>query len=413
MICCAARGNSHNDDLEQKCNRPRVAQGWDQSAECSSRKFNRRSAHSIDRDWRKVDVINALLIFIPIALVLEHLRPEAHTWIFFAAAVAIIPIAGLIVEATEHIAARTGDAVGGLLNATFGNAPELIIAVVALKAGLFDMVRASLIGAILANLLLALGIAFLLGGLRYHNQEYNAGATRVYSSMMLIAVISLIVPSAFNRFFSPDETIRQEELLNMGMVIVLLLAYALYLVFMLKTHAEFFAGANVEGEHHAAGEHWGVPRAVASLVVASVLAAWMSEILVGAAEGTGKALGMSQTFIGIVFLAIVGGAAESGSAIATARKNKMDLSMGIALGSCIQIALFVAPMLVLLSYVVAPRPLELSFGRAEMGSLFLAVLIGAIVSGDGRANWYKGVQLITVYTIIAFLFYFLPEAATP
>jgi Ca2+:H+ antiporter len=358
-------------------------------------------------------VINALLIFIPIALVLEHLRPEAHTWIFFAAAVAIIPIAGLIVEATEHIAARTGDAVGGLLNATFGNAPELIIAVVALKAGLFDMVRASLIGAILANLLLALGIAFLLGGLRYHNQEYNAGATRVYSSMMLIAVISLIVPSAFNRFFSPDETIRQEELLNMGMVIVLLLAYALYLVFMLKTHAEFFAGANVEGEHHAAGEHWGVPRAVASLVVASVLAAWMSEILVGAAEGTGKALGMSQSFIGIVFLAIVGGAAESGSAIATARKNKMDLSMGIALGSCIQIALFVAPMLVLLSYVVAPRPLELSFGRAEMGSLFLAVLIGAIVSGDGRANWYKGVQLITVYTIIAFLFYFLPEAATP
>jgi Ca2+:H+ antiporter len=357
-------------------------------------------------------VINALLIFIPIVLVLERLRPEAHTWIFFAAAVAIIPIARLIVQATEHIAARTGDAVGGLLNATFGNAPELIIAVVALKAGLFDMVRASLIGAILANLLLALGIAFLLGGLRYHNQEYNAGATRLYSSMMLIAVISLIVPSAFNRFFSPNETIRQEELLNMGMVIVLLLAYALYLVFMLKTHAEFFVGAKAEGEHHDAGDHWGLPRAVGSLVLASVLAAWMSEILVGAAEGTGKALGMSQTFIGIVFLAIVGGAAESGSAIATARRNKMDLSMGIALGSCIQIALFVAPMLVLLSYVVAPHPLELSFGRAEMGSLFLAVLIGAIVSGDGRANWYKGVQLITVYIIIAFLFYFLPEAAT-
>jgi len=357
-------------------------------------------------------VINALLIFIPIAVILERAWPEAHTWIFFTAAVAIIPIARLIVEATEHIAARTGDAVGGLLNATFGNAPELIIAIVALKAGLFDMVRASLIGAILANLLLALGIAFLLGGLRYHNQEYNAGATRMYSSMMLIAVISLIVPSAFNRFFAPDETIRQEQLLNMGMVIVLLLAYALYLVFMLKTHAEFFAGANTEGEHHGVGEHWGLPRAVGSLVLASVLAAWMSEILVGAAEGTGKALGMSQTFIGIVFLAIVGGAAESGSAIATARRNKMDLSMGIALGSCIQIALFVAPMLVLLSYVVAPQPLELSFGRAEMGSLFLAVLIGAIVSGDGRANWYKGVQLITVYTIIAFLFYFLPESAT-
>jgi Ca2+:H+ antiporter len=354
-------------------------------------------------------MINLLFIFIPIALLLEHAWPEAHTWIFFASAVAIIPIARLIVEATEHIAARTGDAVGGLLNATFGNTPELIISVVALKAGLFDMVRASLIGAILANLLLALGIAFFLGGLRYHNQEYNAGATRVYSSMMLIAVISLIVPSAFNRFFSPDETIRQEQLLNLGMVVVLLIAYGLYLVFMLKTHAEFFAGANSEDEHQSHGEHWGLPRAIGSLVGASVLAAWMSEILVGAAEGTGKAMGMSQTFIGIVFLAIVGGAAESGSAIATARKNKMDLSMGIALGSCIQIALFVAPVLVLLSYAVAPHPLELSFGRAEIGSLFLAVLIGAIVSGDGRANWYKGVQLMTVYTIIAFLFYFLPE----
>jgi len=358
-------------------------------------------------------MINALFIFIPIALLLEHARPEAHTWIFFASAVAIIPIARLIVEATEHIAARTGDAVGGLLNATFGNTPELIISVVALKVGLFDMVRASLIGAILANLLLALGIAFFLGGLRYHNQEYNAGATRVYSSMMLIAVISLIVPSAFNRFFSPDETIRQEQLLNLGMVVVLLIAYGLYLVFMLKTHAEFFAGANSEEEHQSHGEHWGLPRAIGSLVGASVLAAWMSEILVGAAEGTGKAMGMSQTFIGIVFLAIVGGAAESGSAIATARKNKMDLSMGIALGSCIQIALFVAPVLVLLSYAVAPHPLELSFGRAEIGSLFLAVLIGAIVSGDGRANWYKGVQLMTVYTIIAFLFYFLPETRTP
>src|ERR1041384_1578022 len=355
-------------------------------------------------------MINLLFIFIPIALLLEHAWPEAHTWIFFASAVAIIPIARLIVEATEHIAARTGDAVGGLMNATFGNTPELIISVVALKAGLFDMVRASLIGAILANLLLALGIAFFLGGLRYHNQEYNAGATRVYSSMMLIAVISLIVPSAFNRFFSPDETIRQEQLLNLGMVVVLLIAYGLYLVFMLKTHAEFFAGANSEDEHQSHGEHWGLPRAIGSLVGASVLAAWMSEILVGAAEGTGKAMGMAQTFIGIVFLAIVGGAAESGAAIAMARKNKMNLTVGIALGSCIQIALFVAPVLVLLSYAVAPRPLELSFGRAELGSLFLAVLIGSMVSGDGRSNWYKGVQLITVYAIIAFLFYFMPEA---
>lgn len=355
--------------------------------------------------------INWLLIFIPVAVGLEHAWPQAHTWIFFAASLAIVPIASLIVRATEQIASRTGDAIGGLLNATFGNAPELIIAVVALKAGLFDMVRASLIGAILANLLLALGVAFLLGGLRYHNQEYNPGATRLYSTMMLIAVISLVVPSAFNRFFSPEATMREEQLLNLGMVIVLLVSYGLYLLFMLKTHPEFFSAAGGQEEHHGEGEQWGIPRAVGSLVAASVLAAWMSEILVGAAEGTGKALGMSQTFIGIVFLAIVVGAAESGSAIAMARKNKLDLTVGIALGSSIQIALFVAPALVLVSYAVGPQPLELSFGRAEIGSMFLAVLIGAMVSGDGRSNWYKGVQLITVYVIIAFLFYFMPEAA--
>jgi Ca2+:H+ antiporter len=355
--------------------------------------------------------INWLLIFIPITIALEHFRPEAHTWIFFAACVAIIPIAHLIVEATEHIALRTGDAVGGLLNATFGNAPELIIATVALKAGLFDMVRASLIGAILANLLLAQGVAFFLGGLRYHNQEYNAGATRLYSTMMLIAVISLVVPSAFSRFFSSEATMRQEQFLNLGMAFVLLIAYGLYLLFMLKTHPEIFSAAGSQEEDHHEGEQWGLPRAVGSLLIASVLAAWMSEILVGAAEGTGKALGMSQTFIGIVFLAIVGGAAESGSAIAMARKNKLDLTVGIALGSCIQIALFVAPALVLMSYALAPQPLELAFGRAELGSLLFAVLIGAMVSGDGRSNWYKGVQLITVYAIMAFLFYFMPEAA--
>ncbi len=242
--------------------------------------------------------INWLLVFVPIVVALEHAVPQAHTWIFFAACVAIIPIASLIVAATEHIASRTGDAVGGLLNATFGNAPELIIAVVALKAGLFDMVRASLIGAILANLLLALGVAFFLGGVRYHNQEYNSGATRLYSTMMLIAVISLVVPSAFSRFFSSEATMRQEQLLNLGMAFVLLIAYGLYLLFMLKTHPESFSAVGSQEDHHDEGQQWGLPRAVGSLVVASVLAAWMSEILVGAAEGTGKALGSRREWIG-------------------------------------------------------------------------------------------------------------------
>ena len=355
--------------------------------------------------------LNWLLAFIPISLALESAHVPAPV-LFFSAALSILPIARLIVLSTEHLATRTGDAIGGLLNATFGNAPELIIAMVALRAGFFDMVRASIIGSILANLMLATGVAFLLGGLRYHTQEYNAGAARLYSSMMLISAVSLGVPSAFNRFFSPEGTIHAEKLVNLGTAFVLLASYGLYLVFLLKTHPDYFQSVTAtEVEHGHDGPQWSVARAISSLVAASVLAAWMSEILVGAAEGTGKALGMSQTFIGIVFLAIVGGAAESGSAIAMARKNKMDLTIGIALGSCIQIALFVAPVLVLASYVVAPHPLELSFGRAELGAMFLAILIGAMVSGDGRSNWYKGVQLTTVYVILAFLFYFMPETA--
>lgn len=352
--------------------------------------------------------VNWLFIFIPIALALEHAEVSPPL-IFFAAAFAIVPIASLIVHATEQLATRTGDAIGGLLNATFGNAPELIICVVALKAGLLDMVRASLIGAILANTLLALGVGFLLGGLRHRNQDYNPTAARVYSSMMLIAVISLAVPSAFNKAFGSEGIIREEAMLNIGLVVVLLAAYCLYLVFMLKTHPGSFAPQNSEVVEETHETQWSLQRAIGTLVGASVLAAWMSEVLVGAAEGTGTALGMSQVFIGIVFVAIVGGAAESGSAIVMATKNRMDMSIGIALGASIQIALFVAPVLVVVSYFIAPEPLLLSFSRVEVIALFMAVLIGALVSGDGHSNWYKGVQLITVYLIIALMFYFLPD----
>src|SRR6185295_9352829 len=275
--------------------------------------------------------ITWLLALIPLSLALEYAHVRAPL-LFFSAALAIVPIARLIVLSTEQLATRTGDAIGGLLNATFGNAPELIIAVVALRAGLLDMVRASIIGAILANLMLATGVAFFIGGLRQHVQEYNASAARLYSSMMLISAVSLGVPSAFNRFFSPESTIREEKLVNLGTAFVLLAAYALYLVFLLKTHPDFFESAAVsEAEHEHEGPPWSVGRAVGTLIGASALAAWMSELLVGAAEGTGKALGMSDVFIGIVLLAIVGGAAESGSAIAMARKNKLDLTIGIAM----------------------------------------------------------------------------------
>lgn len=353
--------------------------------------------------------MNWFLLFVPITVALEHIPGLPAPVLFFSAALAIIPIAALIVSATEQLATRTGDAVGGLLNATFGNAPELIISLVALRAGYLDMVRASLAGAILANILLALGMAFLLGGLRFHEQRFNPMATRAYSTMMFVAAISMAVPSSFNRAFGAQGVLREEKLLNISIAVLLLIAYGLYLLFSLKTHPHAFASVESEAQASDEEEHWSVTRAVVSLIGASVLAAWMSEILVGAAEGTGKALGMSQVFIGIVFVAIVGGAAESGSAIAMARKNKMDLSVGIALGSCIQIALFVAPVLVLASYFIAPQPLGLAFGRAEIGSLLFAVLIAAMICGDGQSNWYRGIQLMTVYAIIALMFYFIPE----
>ena len=353
--------------------------------------------------------VYALSAFIPVAIVLE-IANAPDTAVFFAAALGIVPTAQLMSDATEALAARSGPGIGGLFNVTFGNAPELIIALVALKAGYADMVRASIIGAILANLLLALGMAFFLGGLRHLDQKYNPAAARLYSSMMLLAAASLAVPSAFSRYFAPEGTIRQEELLSLGIAGVLLLTYGLYLLFSLKTHRSAFASVNRgEDESHDDSKRWSMPRAVFSLAGASALAAWMSEILVGVAEGTGKALGMSQIFIGIVFLAIIGGAAESVSAIALARRDKMDLSVGIAVGSSIQIALFVAPVLVFASYLIGPQPLELSFRRAEVGSLFIGVFISTIVCGDGQSNWFKGVQLVTVYIIIATMFYFLPE----
>jgi Ca2+:H+ antiporter len=321
----------------------------------------------------------------------------------------LIPLASLIVHATEEIAARTGPAIGGLLNATFGNLPELIISVVALRAGLLEMVRASLIGALLANLLLAMGVAFILGGRKRHVQEYNPAAARTYGSIMLLAALSMVIPASFNRFLS-DSAPRHAAALDTGVCVVLLAIYVLYLVFMLRTHPDFFSVVKGKEEQH--GPSWSKLRAGATLVGASAGAAWMSEVLVGAAEETGHELGMSPTFIGIILLAILGGAAESGAAIAMARKDKMDLSVGIAMGSSIQIALFVTPVLVFASHFVAPQPLRLSFTRIEIGALFFGVLIGITLAADGRANWFKGVQLVGFYLILAALFYLLPVVAT-
>jgi Ca2+:H+ antiporter len=347
--------------------------------------------------------IHWLYIFIPITFVLEYSHGSAPV-IFFCAALSIIPIARLIGTSTEQLSTYTGDAVGGLLNATFGNLPELIILVVALKAGLYEMVLASVAGAILGNLLLGIGLSFLLGGLKYHNQEYNPVTTRAYSTMMMVAVLTLTVPSAFHRYAATVST-PNENVLNMSLSMVMLLAYVLYLVYMLKTHPDFFRSeASKEEEHHE--DRWSLTRAIISLVVASVLAAFMSEVLVGAAEETGKVLGLSDAFIGLIFLAVIGGAAETISALIMARKNKMDLSLGIAYGSSIQIAIFLAPVLVILSLFVGPSQMNLSFSRGMMVTLFSAVLIGALIAGDGRSNWYKGVQLLIVYIVIGLMLYF-------
>lgn len=354
--------------------------------------------------------VSWLLLLIPVAVVVEHVGVAAPV-IFLVAALAIVPLAALIVHSTEHVAEHTGPAVGGLLNATFGNLPELIICVVALRPGLIEVVRASLVGAILANVLLALGVAFLLGGRRAHVMEYNPTGARTYGSMLMLAVITLAMPAAFHRFLGtaapgPAATHR----LDVGTALVLLVTYVCYLIYVVRTHPDFFS-AREAAAHATHGATWSMGRGVGTLVAASAGAAWMSEILVGAAEATGHALGMSPIFLGMILLAVIGGAAESGSAIAMGRRNQADLAVGIAMGSSIQIALFVTPVLVLLSLAIAPAPLSLAFSRLEIGTLLLGTLIVVTTAGDGQATWFKGIQLIAVYLVIAASVYWLPVVA--
>jgi Ca2+:H+ antiporter len=353
-----------------------------------------------------------LLVLAPVAFLLERAGNVPAGIIFFCAALAIVPFAKLIVQGTEQVAAHTGATIGGLLNATFGNLPELIIAMAALRAGLLEMVRASIVGALLANLLVALGASFLLGGLRHHNQEYNPNAVRIYSSTMVLAWISLALPSAFHRALESEPHLGVHATLDLVVAVVLLGLYGLFLLYSLRTHPETFVELNApnfdEGTAHHPGLRWGI----ATLLAASLGAAWMSEILVGAAEQAGQSLGMSQMFMGVIVLALVGGAAESGSAIAMGRANRPDLSIGIALGSCVQIALFVAPILVLVAPAMGQPQFRLVFSQAEMWMLFGAVLLGAVVTTTGLSNWFKGAQLLALYLIIAAILYLIP-ATTP
>ncbi|WP_457093811.1 calcium/proton exchanger [Microvirga sp. P5_D2] len=352
-----------------------------------------------------------LLVLAPVSVILERSGSVPAGLVFFCAALAIVPFAKLIVQGTEQVAVHTGATVGGLLNATFGNLPELIIAMAALRAGLLEMVRASIVGALLANLLVALGLSFLLGGLRHHSQEYNPNAVRTYSSTMVLAWISLALPSAFHRALESEPHLGVHATLDLVVAVVLLGLYGLFLLYSLRTHPETFAELNPSTSDDTAGEHPSLARGITTLLIASLGAAWMSEILVGAAEQAGHSLGMSQMFMGVIVLALVGGAAESGSAIAMARGNRPDLSIGIALGSCVQIALFVAPILVLVAPAMGQPQFRLVFSQAEMWMLFGAVLLGATVTTTGRATWFRGAQLLSLYLIIAAILYLIPDTA--
>jgi Ca2+:H+ antiporter len=353
-----------------------------------------------------------LLVLAPVAVGLDRTGTVPAGVTFFCAALAIVPFAKLIVQGTEQVAVHTGATVGGLLNATFGNLPELIIAMAALRAGLLEMVRASIVGALLANLLVALGTSFLLGGLRHHTQTDNPDAVRTYSSTMVLAWISLALPSAFHRALDAEPHLGVHATLDLVVAVVLLGLYGLFLLYSLRTHPETFIELNAPAADEGSGGHPSLAWGIATLLVASLGAAWMSEILVGAAEQAGHSLGMSQMFMGVIVLALVGSAAESGSAVAMGRANRPDLSIGIALGSCVQIALFVAPILVLVAPLLGQPQFQLVFSQAEMWMLFGAVLLGATVTTTGHANWFKGVQLQALYLIIAAILYLIP-AATP
>jgi Ca2+:H+ antiporter len=350
-----------------------------------------------------------LLLFIPIAIGLETWAPERHQLLFAAAGLAILPLAGWMGRATEQLASRLGEGVGGLLNATFGNAAELIISLAALRAGLHEVVKASLAGSIIGNVLLVLGAAMLAGGVRHHEQTFNAPAARSQATMLSLAAIALVLPAAYRAALGSGAPALGS--LRIWISIVLLCVYALNLVFSLVTHAHLFAGAKAPEEAH--GEVWSSGRAAAVLAGATALIAWMSELLVGAIEPTAESLGLGEVFVGVFVVAILGNAAEHATAIRVAMRDRMDLSLTIAIGSSVQVALFVAPLLVLLSLVIGPAPMDLAFPAGLVLTVLLTVLVASQVAGDGRSDWLKGVQLLAVYLILALAFFFVPTAGPP
>ncbi|MFN2420852.1 MAG: calcium/proton exchanger [Gemmatimonadota bacterium] len=361
--------------------------------------------------WLKPS-LSWLLPVTPVVLLLRYvLAPEAHVALFMLAGLAIVPLAGWMGKATEHLADRTGEGIGGLLNATFGNMAELIIAIMALREGLTGVVKASLTGSIIGNALLVLGASMLGGGLKYKTQTYNPAGARSRATTMTLAAIALVTPAVYHQLAGPAGPAR-EGALSLEISVVLLVTYALSLLFSLHTHQPYFEKAAAEAGRLEAGGHetWSVGRSLALLAGATAIVSWLAEILVRSVEPAAEALGMTEIFVGVVIVAIVGNAAEHSTAILMALEDRMDLSLGIAIGSSVQIALFAAPVLVFLSYVIGPAPMDLVFTPAEVVAVGLSVVIVGQVAEDGESNWLEGVQLLAVYAILALMFYFLPEA---
>lgn len=371
-----------------------------------------------------------LLIFVPISMALHYgVLPKNDTALFICACLAIIPLAGWMGHATEHLAEKVGEGIGGLLNATFGNAAELIIALVALQKGYYGVVKASLTGSIIGNLLLVLGLSFFVGGLRHSEQKFNQTAARSSVTSLLLAGAALIIPSVFHAMAEERNawTPAKEQSLSLAIAVVLFVTYAANLIFSLKTHKKLFIGhagaqetaktteessepKEAKAEPEEAHESWPMRKSIGILLVATIFVALISEYLVGSVEAARKQLGFTEVFVGVIVVAIIGNAAEHSSAVLTAMKNKMDLSLGIAIGSSLQIALFVAPVLIIASRFIGPHPMDLEFSIPEIVAVLLAIVVTGQICGDGESNWLEGAQLLSVYVVLGILFYFLPEA---
>ena len=346
-----------------------------------------------------------LLLFIPVAILVEVLRGN-ETLLFIASALAIVPLAGLMSESTEALAEKTGPRLGGLLNATLGNAAELIITLFAISAGLLDLVKASLIGSILGNVLLVMGFSILLGGLKNGIQRFDRSHVGVDATMAILAVIALSIPSFFNAAIEPDK-LRVEEL-SVTTAIAMIVIYALAIVYSLRSRSTEETDAGPVAPPPRSGPQWSTRRALGVLALATVGIAVMSEFLVSSVEPVTKQLGFSEFFVGIIIIPLIGNVAEHIVAVEVAIKNKMDLSLSIALGSSLQIALFVAPVLVFVSLLLG-NPLTLEFNGFEVLALTAAAIIAAFVALDGESNWLEGAMLLAVYAIIALAFFFLPS----